>query len=291
MSRLALFAAFAFVALCGAARADEITLDARAGAPIVDVMINDRPVRLRVDARLPDVAVIDPDAARRLRLRNIPMVTAAVSIDGDNVLQGRIARPDVRFANGRSRRVLSGLFGVDAGEDADGVIGPGALPYDRVIVLLSDSAGAAAPRVVTLRDADSWSWRDRLGPIPEASITFDFGREETFFSRRAAARLADAGAIIPEGAPARAPYVLGVFVMAQSARAAAPLASHGFSIGRAAAHTDSPLILPEDADAIVVTADAGENDPPLVHFGRETLAGCSTVIVDRAARTLTATCP
>jgi hypothetical protein len=196
--------------LAGApANADEIVLDARAGALIVETRVNAQPVRLIVDTRLPDIALFNPGAAARLGLRRVPLVSAGVGLDGDLVLKGKITRPESVFANGESRRVLAGLFGVDAAAEADGAIGPGALPYDLVRLRLGASSPTASERRILLDSADSWSWKDRVGAT-SVNVMFDVARPQTLSARRLTEKAVAAGLFAPRGETRPVVFMLGI---------------------------------------------------------------------------------
>ncbi|MBI1251769.1 MAG: hypothetical protein GC189_09885 [Alphaproteobacteria bacterium] len=276
--------------LCAApAWADDLVLDASAGAPVIETEINGRPVRLLVDTRLPDIAVINPAAAQRLRLRRVPLTSAAVGLDGESVLQGRIARPSIRFANGEQKRLLAGLFGVNAAARADGVIGPGGLPYDHVTIALRQGPRAAHAHVIALRTADVWEWRETIAGV-DMTITFDVDRRETVFSRRAAERLVAHGTLAPHGAVSSMPFIIGVSITAQPVTAREGFSVSGFAPGPALAHTSQPLSVPQDADAIIVTGQSENEQPPPVNIGRAALSACSHIVSDREAKTLTVYC-
>src|SRR6185503_9183052 len=98
-----------------AAAQTSITLNADP-VPIVEVQINDRPVRLEVDPRFPRGLAMSNAAAERLHVRRVPVLAVRVGIDGsDATLRGRIARPRIVFPGGaemdtESRRAFAGIF-------------------------------------------------------------------------------------------------------------------------------------------------------------------------------------
>src|SRR5262245_14461741 len=92
---LALLAAAAYFATPALAQTS-ITLDV-APVAVIDAQINNRPVRLEVDPRMPDLLAISTPAAERLGVRRLPFAQVRASIDGGGSMNGRIARPNIRF--------------------------------------------------------------------------------------------------------------------------------------------------------------------------------------------------
>ncbi|MEJ0058256.1 MAG: hypothetical protein WDM79_01085 [Terricaulis sp.] len=154
-------------------------LDLRADpVAIIEATINRRPVRLQVDPRMPDALTLNASAAQRLGVRNLPMVRARLVVD-DASLLARLARPEVRFANGREKRAMALIFATDLVEGADGVIGPGALAYDVVTISFGQPRAAVRARTFTLADADMWFPTFALTPETSARVDFNLSASET----------------------------------------------------------------------------------------------------------------
>lgn len=288
---LAAIAALALAGWSGAAGADELRLDAATGAPVVEVRINGQPVRLIVDTRMPAIAAIEPEAATRLRLRRLPAVMSAVmELDGERALRGRVARPVVEFANRQSARVMTALFNAAVVDGADGLIGPGALPYDTIRIVLSDAPAGAATRAIELRQFGHWIWREEVSG-EQARISFDLGRDETIVSRRLTRVYVERGLFVPTGDVRRTPFRLGVDMNAQAMIPGAGFSVSGFPPGRTLGHTDEALYpVGGMEDAIVVFGDRGDREPPSLFLGRSALAGCSELVASRGAARLTLFC-
>lgn len=286
--RLGLIAALAVLALAPSAWAQSsISLDARAGNPIIDAEINDRPVRFEVDLRFGDYVAVSNAAAQRLRLTRVPIVGVRVGVDGsDATIRGRIARPRIAFA-GETSRAFAGIFPAPVTDRADGVIGPGALPHDRIIVVLADEQLGARDITFQLEDADQWSGRANVGGH-SLRILFNTAIQQTVFNRSATRLFDAAGAIPASGELASVSLILGLHTMMQPV--ATDLTALGFPLAPAMARTNAPLLGATEEDAIIVSANADDPPPPSIALGRAALASCSSISVDRRTRTLTLRC-
>lgn len=282
------FTAF-LAALCLAAPAlaqTSITLDAAPPA-IIEAEINRRPVRLEVDPRIPDMLVLSTTASERLGIRRLPFATVQVGIEGGGSMGGRLARPNIRFGE-RTARSFAGVFPVPVSTQADGVIGPGSLPYD--IITLRLGADPANPRdiVMPLADADIWAAQAEVGGR-NLRLMFDLTNESSIFNRPAA-RLFDSAGLIPvAGELAERPLILGLSTQMQPVTT--DLTVHGLSLGPTFARTIAPLLGALEEDAIIAQGEASET-PPTLTLGRRALmqAGCSSISVDRRTRQLTLRC-
>jgi hypothetical protein len=275
-------------ALCLEARADELLLDASQGAPRIEVTINARPVRLVVDTTLPALAILTPDAARRLGVRPIPLASGQMELDGDVVLRGRIGRPEIVFANGRRRRTIVALLRADDLQ-ADGLIGPGALAYDHLRVVLNADAAPGRRRAIRLQTASRWLWDESIGGRSTLT-TIDLGRRESLMSRRLSQRLVEEGVLLPEGGVRRTTFRLGIGMNVQALRLRAP--APDVTLGEIIGHTDDVLFPPPalEEEVIVVEAHGRPSLGPALYLGRSALSGCSDISYDLGAGQLTLAC-
>jgi len=278
---LALLAAFSFAS--PAIAQTSITLRA-APVAIVEAQINNRPVRLEVDPRLPDVLVLNPAAAQRLRVQRVPFVGARVSLD-ESYIRGRIARPRIEFGAAGASRATTGIFNVPATDRADGVIGPGVLPHD-IIRLELGGGGTGRTVQFPLANADIWEVGAELGGL-NLQVVFDLNNDHSTFNRSASAHLDQSGAIVAQGEVRQIPMLLGLRAQAQPVQTT--LSFQAFPLGSAVARTRAPLEGALDEETLVVTAE-GEETPPRVWIGRATLATCSSITVNRRTRMLTLEC-
>jgi hypothetical protein len=285
--RLGWIAAALALAWSGAASAQSsITLDARAGNPIIDATINNRPVRLEVDMRLGEVAAVSNSAAQRLRIRRVPIVGVRVGIDGsDATIGGRIARPRIEIGDEASSSFM-GVFPAPVTTRADGVIGPSALPFDTIIVTLGAEEPGARDIVFQLEDPDNWRSHATVGGR-QLDVLFNAGAQETVFNRPATRQLDGDGAIPAHGDVAEVHLILGLRTMMQPVTT--NLTVEGLALPSAMARTNAPL-LGADEDADIVVTGNSDPPPPSVTLGRAALAHCAYMRVDRRARTLTLRC-
>ncbi len=280
----------AFLAALGlagpAAAQTSITLEASPVA-IVDASINGRPVRFEVDPRMPDMLALSTPAAERLGVRRLPLAQIQVGIEGGGSMRGRIARPNIRFGE-RSARNMAGLFPVPVSTRADGVIGPGSLPYD--VVTIRIGADAATPRdiVMPLENPDVWSAQADVGGR-SLRLIFDVANEASILNRPAVRAFDRAGAIPSAGELAERPLILGLSTLMQPVTTT--LTVHGIELGPTFARTISPLLGALEEDAIIGEGEASET-PPTLTLGRQALlqAGCSSISVNRRTRQLTLRC-
>ena len=282
----------AVLALCFAPRAvaADATLTLRAEpVPVVDVEINGIAVRLEVDAQASDgVVMMNTATAQRLGLRPATFGRMRVGVDGgDAMLVGRVARPSIRFLDGRELRAVVGIFGVPVSGRADGVIGAGALPYDLVTVVLGPPT--TGERVIVLPMIAPGSWRTRTQiEGRDFVVGFHFERPATVINRRASALLDEAGLLQNSGGLVQARAILGLTTAMQPVHT--QLRVHGLALGTTLARVDAPLLGPVEEGAIVVTAPTRAPSLPAVFLGREALSRCSSMIACRREMTLTLHC-
>lgn len=269
-----------------AAAQPSITLDA-APVAIIEAQINGRRVQLEVDPRMPDMLALSTSAAERLGVRRLPLAVIEVGIDGGGSMRGRIARPNIRFGQ-RSARNFAGVFRAPVSTRADGVIGPGSLPYDVITIRLGADAPSHRDIVMPLEDADIWTTDAEVGG-QSLRLTFDVANEASILNR-AAARLFDSRGVIPvAGDLVERPLILGLSTNMQAVTT--ELTVHGLSLGPTFARTIAPLLGALEADAIVAEGEASDSRPALA-LGRAALtqAGCSSISVNRRTRQLTLRC-
>jgi hypothetical protein len=266
---------------------DAITLDANP-VPIVEAEINGRPVRLEVDLRFPRGLALSREAAERLRVMRLPIVGVRIGIEGsDATLAGRIARPRLVFDGEEATRAFSGVFPAPVSTRADGVIGPGVLPFNVVTVRLGPEPANARDIVFPLEDADDWEVSTQVGG-ETLIVRFDPSKSASIFNRPAARLFDHSGAITSTGDVAEIPLILGLSTLMQPVETA--LSVGGLSLRPAYARTNAPLLGATEEDAVVVTAEAQDPPPPNVTLGRDALSSCSSISVDRRARRLTLRC-
>lgn len=265
---------------------DTITL--QASAPIIDAEINNRPVRLEVDLRFPRALALSTQSAERLRVRRIPFAGARIGIEGsDDTLAARVARPRVVFEGEEDARAFSAIVGVPVTRRADGLIGPGVLPYNVIIVRLGPDQTGARDIVFAMEDADVWRVSTQVGG-ETLEVLFDVTAGPTIFNRTASRLFDRPGGLVPTGDVARLPLILGLETMMQPVETELTVA--GLDLGATYARTNAALIGATEPDAIVSETQARNPPPPNVTLGRDALRPCSSITVDRRARRLTLRC-
>lgn len=281
---------FAFIAVlwvaAPAAAQTSITLRAEP-SPIVEGEINGRPVRLEVDPRFPAGLALSRWAAQRLRVQQVPLLGIGIGIEGsESALRGRIARPRLLF-EGRASRAWAGVFGAPVSTRADGVIGPGALPYDIVTIVLNPEPPGARDIVLPLEDADDWTVRTEVAGQP-LRVSFNVVTSASVFNRTASRAFDAAGLIPAAGNVAETPLILGLRTMMQPVET--ELSVFGLPVRPAFARTNAPLLGATEEDAIVVQAESGNAPPPILVLGRSALSRCASISVDRRSQQLTLRC-
>lgn len=288
MLRGALILVFALICSVGAASA-QTALTLRADpVPIIEVEINGAPVRLEVDTNAGAYVMMERAVAERLRVRPFPLRRFRVGVDGsDEMLNGRVARSTLRFANGAETELTVGIFGVPVSSRADGVIGPGALPYDVVTIVLGAPQSGETDIVLPLSDPSEWRGRAQVAE-EDYVIGMHLERPQTVINRRASRSLDAAGLLEESGALVETRAVLGLTTTMQPVRTSITLS--GLPLGDTLARINSPLLGAVEADALVVTGSAEESSVPALFLGRQALSRCSSLRADRRARTLTLRC-
>ena len=260
--------------------------------PIVEAEINGRPVRLEVDLRFPRGIAMSRAAAERLRVTRIPLLNISIGLEGSEAtLRGRLARPRIVFPGGaemdmESTRAFAGIFPAPVSTRADGVIGPGALPYDVVTIVLGPEPANTRDIVFALEDPEDWRPSANVGG-EQVRLIFGLGDRASVFNRAASRRYDQAGAISASGELTEAPVVLGLRTLMQPVQTA--LTVEGLPIAPAYARTNAPLLGATEEDAIVVRGETTET-PPSIMLSRAALAGCTTISVDRRTRRMTLRC-
>lgn len=265
---------------------DSITL--QAAGPIIDAEINRRPVRLEVDLRFFRALALSTEAAERLRVRRIPFAGARIGIEGsDDTLSGRIARPRVVFEGEEDERAFAAIFGVPVTRRADGVVGPGVLPYNTIIVRLGPDQPGARDIVFPMEHADVWRVNAEVGG-ETLQVMFDVSAAPTIFNRTASRLFDRPGGLVPVGDVVRLPLILGLETMMQPVDTELTVA--GLDLGATYARTNAALLGATEPDAIVSETQARNPPPPIITLGRDALSTCSSITVDRRARRLTLRC-
>lgn len=267
------------------AAASELVL--RAGSNhIIEAHINGRPVRLRVDPESPGYIILNPDAALRVDVR--PSLIRSTTIIGPVRVRGDTMMATVMIGGTTSSRRMV-WTDRKVVQDAEGLIGPADLPFDRVVMQLH--APAEGERHIT------------VPMLFERSLSLYFphsldGRPIFFrFStmRRESLATAAAGALLAqEYGGGWTGGLRPMMIKYQITRPVRPLALEepfliagrplGHFLVRTSDHRGS-MTLPSDValdlDEIVVTAETGRERPRyVVSLGLDWLERCSSLTWD-----------
>jgi hypothetical protein len=191
------------------------------------------------------------------------------------------------FEGEDSSRAFTGVFPAPVTTRGDGVIGPGALPYDVITIELNPEPAGARDIVLSLEDADTWTASAEVGG-EQIQVNFNLASSASVFNRTAARLFDAAGAIPAAGELTERPLILGLRTLMQPV--STELTVLGLPVGAAFARTNALLLGALEEDAVVVAADSGEAPPPIVTLGRSSLSRCAYIRVDRRARTMTLRC-
>lgn len=250
--------------------------------PIVDARINGGPIRLEVDLRFAPAVLLNRSAANRLDIRPISIGRLNVNLDGVSRLTGRLTNLHA-WVDGASAAAgpRVGIFAAPVSTHADGRISPTLLPYEKITIVLGPAIDGAQDAVVPL-GSDHWVPQVEIGGQMVA-VEFDLSQPRTVINRSASRLFDREGLIIGEGEISTMPYIPGVEMRVQPIRT--DLSVLGLSLATAAAQTSDPLVGP---DVIVVMPETPV--PPRIMIGRDALAHCSSISIDRPARQLTLRC-
>ena len=305
------------VALAGSAVAkepgyDERTLEVAINQPVA-LTINGEDAELMV---LPDalsVPTLDAALAQRLELEG-SLIGFGYVLGGTTLKSGTNV-VNLDMGSGRFRR-RAGIGTTDSaavgdGEPepsalptpgADGEIGPGGLPFARVLFRLAEARpGEREHRFPML----SWNRSGvgvelAMGEHP-LRVTFSFSRAETLAAATAGARIADRHGGYFSGEGRLMPIRFGVDRPVRPLTLGTPLMLGDLEVRNIMVRTgdygDASRIGEEaqviDPNEIVVTADSrkGKMPPLWLTLGMDTIGHCSSILYDFEAETVTLTCP
>lgn len=282
------------LAMAGPARAADLELPA--GAHVIEARINGHPVRLRVDAEAPGYILLNPAAIARVGLR--PSMTRARFLVGPIRLTGRTKSTRVTIGTRTDeRRVI--WIDRDVVTDADGMISPADLPFDRVTMhLRAPGSGEQLFRLPLEFNANSGLFlRQPLGG-QEVSFKIAAANPSTLVTAAAGALIAAQHAGTWAGDAQDHPIRFGI------ARPTRPLIlGNVFVVGglaldrmlvRISDNRGNAVLPPDheaDPDEMIVTADTQRQRARYTVFlGADWLAGCSSMTWDNGARIMTISC-
>lgn len=289
-------AAFILLATAATGPARAADLELQAGAHYVQAVVNGHAVRLRVDPEAPGYILLNPGAIQRVGLR--PSMTRARTFVGPVRLTGRTKSTTVTIGNRTDERRIIWMDR-DAVTDADGLIGPADLPYDRVTFHLR--AAGPGEQLLTLPLAfdrsTGLSHRQRVGD-QEVGFKLATGTPQTLATAAAGALLAARHGGTWAGEAREHPVRFGVMRPARPLTLGTALPIAGLPLARMLVRTRDDrgnAVLPAENDAdpdeMVVTAGSERQRARYtVILGADWLAGCSSLVWDNGTRVMTVSC-
>lgn len=273
-----------------------------AGDRIVPVLVNDTPLRLRIDPGMPGLPIVTAPVAARLGLTGGGMLRFGVAyVIGRERVYGRtqVTRFGWDGAAPGKRRVgwMSRVFPMDT----DGAIGPAGVPEPIVRFVLRPAV--AGERTVTLPLAGGsglfgdWMLMGAtimVGGKPLA-VRFDPDHARSLVTAPAAARLAVANGGVLTTETARQEIAFGVERPLRMMTLARPLTVGPLTVSTIAVRVTDGAganTIPEaGADPNEVLVAGGKKQPPgSMTLGADQLARCSSLVFDKPAKQVRLTC-
>ncbi|NYT41561.1 hypothetical protein HZY97_12385 [Sphingomonas sp. R-74633] len=264
----------------------------------VPATIQGSPARLRIDPGAPSMPVFNPDFAAKAGLRAGPFATRGAI--GPVKVNGRSAVVRLDLGQGAFKRRVT-WFEAPYASDADGTIGPGGLPDDRVRFVLREAAPGERSVVLPLADFGYLGMGSEIMVAAQkVRILFALARTRTIATAAAGAAIAAAQDGKFDGASETMKIRLDVMRPVRRMTLARPLGVGPLALDRIFVRTGdfgSAAAIPDanapevDPDEIVVTgAKAKGKQRYFVEIGRDALAGCSSILFDKPAKTVTLSC-
>lgn len=276
------------------AGAADLTLDRSSGFT-VPAEVKGRSLRLRVSPSALGDILLNPEAARALRLKS---ASRDMAIIGPVKVPGGRSSVVVRIAGVAEKRRVYWYEG-KAVEGADGLISPDLLPYDNVIFRTGpDKPGQKVSEVLLSRREGSLTYPYRAG-TGTVQVHFSTSRDESMATASAAALLAPLHGGRWAGDPRRRLIALGVERPARPMVLERPIDLGGLGIGRFFVRTGDhrgDYRLPSDPSAdpseVVVTGLTRSRQRPwlVLTVGMDRLSSCSSLRYNKADRRLTLVC-
>ncbi|MDE1467904.1 hypothetical protein [Aurantiacibacter sp. D1-12] len=302
MLKFAPLAVIAAALLCNPAQAqrvdlDEVELRAQAGVP-VEVVINDQPVQILIAPDAVSAVSMNGDAAERLGFE--PSMVGFVYVIGPERL--RFSTDTVRYhMQGGTFRRRTAYSERQIVEGADGVVGPGHFPQERVVLTLREPTERDRAITYPLERMG----RTLAGTLIEAGgvpiyVAFSFDRPETLVSATGGRILADDYRGYFDGEARFMPVLYGVDRPVRRLTLRDPLMLGELEVRniavRVSDHGSSEGIdeeAPEegDPDEIVVTANTGDIPRQRMYVGMDTIGHCASITYDFDEEVLTLMCP
>lgn len=243
--------------------------------------------------------------ATRARLKAFPIIgkqtfKSNLMPGGSALIRGNLY--DVAVAGLPGSSVPTIWFDKDLADDSDGVISLLAIPADHVVVTQPSAPRGGTVTTITRAGKGDAAMRTTIGG-EKVMVILDLRSPETLFNGRAAQLLEKAGMFARTGkvglwspfpgsalpfervTPVKGATIVGLPLIHPAARVTEARAKE--LDARAKAGTSSAE---QDEDAITVTASKKRAQPPWILIGRDVLAQCSRIELDRPGARWLLTC-
>jgi len=276
--------------------AADLVVDAASGF-IVEATINGHPVRLRVDPEASGYVLLNPATVERIGLRR-SMLGSRTQI-GPVRLTGssKVAELSIGGVTGDRRMVW--LTDRVAIADADGLIGPADMHYDRVTFNLGPAqAGEGAFAVAMEFERSSGLFFPLTMGDHDVCFQFTLTKADTMATAGAGAHLAALNGGAWAGEAREQIIDFGVVRPVRALTLARPVSLGGLHLSSLLVRTGDNrgnLALPPEPDAdpeeVVVTGASRQRARFNVTIGRDRLGQCSSLVWDNRAKRMILNCP
>ncbi len=276
---------------------ERVTLEANAGEP-VELLISDQPVRMLIAPDAVSAAAINGDMAQALELE--PSMIGFIFVIGSTELP--FSTDTVRYhMQGGTFRRRTAFSDAQIVDRADGVVGPGNFPQERVVLNMRETAPSDRPITFPLERMG----RSLTGTILEVGgvpihVAFSFDRAETLVTATGGRIIADDRGGYFSGEAREIPILYRVSRPVRSLTLREPLMLGELELRniavRVSDHGNSDRIddgppAEGDPDEIVVTANTEDMPRQRMYVGMDTIGHCASITYDFDAETLTLMCP
>ena len=277
-----------------------------AAAPIVTVLIDGQPLRLRVDPGTSRHVEINASAAKRLDLANPARLVGGKPVDlgrtatsVGKVMVRAVTSDELVSYSGRVVPLTLAWSDRDPVVGADGQIGPWLLPHDSIRLVRRPVAAADRTTRLPMRLN---SGRGLLSEVPVGRDSIDIlvnpGAADTIATAAAASVLAAAHSGQLRGKPRDAVIAQGVVRPVRDVVFATPVDIAGMRFTRVAARVfdwSGKTSIPDadiGPDEAVVAGRAGaQREWPKLAIGNDHLAACAEIAWTRVPPTIDLVCP
>lgn len=290
------------IALCAAALAMLAGSSAAASELVVRaserftmaVRVNGHPLRLRVDPEAPGFVVLNPDVARRIGLR--PSLLSVEAIIGPVKLDGETKVALIEHEAMRFRRRVAWVPG-QAADDADGLVNPANLPFDRVVFELGTPAAGESERTLAMDYTREYGLRFPM-KVGERIVHFQVStsKQRSMATAAAGAQIAAIFGGGWSGDQFEQLIEYGVRRPVRPMTLQRPAAVGGVSVAdflvRTGDHRGNNSLPSDSTDPaeIVVTGPSTQSAVFMMTLGLDKLRACSRMSYERPTRRMTLRC-